>query len=131
MSTRRPDLVLIDIIKRKRKERKRTCCLVNFAVPADHTKWKSKESEKIDKYLDFARELKNLELSPEDWNSWRLKEESQLSRLQNCWDWSEYWEEPRRLEETCCHSDSSENSSAYVDVKNSPRVKYFYQLVKK
>ena len=47
---RRPDLVLIN-------KKKRTCQLVDFAVPADH-RVKLKESEKIDKYLDLARELK-------------------------------------------------------------------------
>ena len=34
----------------------------------------------------------------------------------------EYWEESWRLEETCCHSNSSEKSSANTDVKNSKRV---------
>ena len=29
----------------------------------------------------------------------------------------EYWEESWRLEETCCHSISSERPSAYADVK--------------
>ena len=33
--------------------------IVDFALPADH-KIKLKESEKRDKYLDFARELKKL-----------------------------------------------------------------------
>ena len=49
---RRPDLVLID---KKRKNRH----LVNFAVPADH-RVKMKESEKINKNLDLARELRKL-----------------------------------------------------------------------
>ena len=35
----------------------RTCKIANLAVPADHRKT-LKESEKKDKYLDFARELK-------------------------------------------------------------------------
>ena len=50
--TRRPDLIII-IIK------KRTCKIVDFAVPADH-RIKLKECEKKDKYLDLARELKQL-----------------------------------------------------------------------
>ena len=33
--------------------------MVDFVVPADH-RVKLKESEKKDKYLDFARELKTL-----------------------------------------------------------------------
>ena len=49
---RRPDLIII-IIK------KRTCKIVDFAVPADH-RIKLKECEKKDKYLDLARELKKL-----------------------------------------------------------------------
>ena len=39
------------------QQKKRTCKIVDFAVPADH-KIKRKESEKKDKYLDLARELK-------------------------------------------------------------------------
>ena len=50
--TRRPDLILIN-------KRKRICKIVDFAVPADH-RINLKESEKKDKYLDLARELKKL-----------------------------------------------------------------------
>ena len=39
--------------------------------------------------------------------------------LQHYWEWPEYWEESLRLEETCCHSNSSEIPSAYTDMKNS------------
>ena len=49
ISVRRPDLVII--------KKERTCRIVEFAVPADH-RVKSKDSEKKDKYLDLARELK-------------------------------------------------------------------------
>ena len=49
---RRPDLIIIN-------KKKRTCKIVNFAVPADH-RIKLKECEKKDKYLDLARELKKL-----------------------------------------------------------------------
>ena len=49
---RRPDLIIIN-------EKKRICKIVVFAVPADH-KINLKESEKKDKYLDLARELKKL-----------------------------------------------------------------------
>ena len=55
ISVRRPKL---PIVKQKRKKkRKGTCRIVNFAVPTDH-RMKIKESEKRDKYLDLARELK-------------------------------------------------------------------------
>ena len=50
--TRRPDLIII--IKKKR-----ICKIVDFAVPAD-PRINLKESEKKDKYLDLARELKKL-----------------------------------------------------------------------
>ena len=50
ISARRPDLIVIN-------KKKRTCKIVNFAVQADH-RIKLKESEKKDKYLDLARELK-------------------------------------------------------------------------
>ena len=50
---RRPDLIIIS------KKKKRTCKIVDFAVPADH-RIKQKEIEKKDKYLDLARELKKL-----------------------------------------------------------------------
>ena len=35
------------------------------------------------------------------------------------WKRPEYWKESRRLEETCCHSISSERPSANADVKNT------------
>ena len=52
ISARRPDLIIIN-------KKKRTCKIVDFAVPADH-RIKLKECEKKDKYLDPARELKKL-----------------------------------------------------------------------
>ena len=50
---RRPDLIIIN----KKKE---ICKIVDFTVPADH-RINLKESEKKDKYLDLARELKKLD----------------------------------------------------------------------
>ena len=35
------------------------------------------------------------------------------------WERPEYWEDSWRLEETCCHSNSSEKPSANADVKSS------------
>ena len=52
ISTRRPALIMIN-------KKKRTCKIVDFAVPADH-RIKLKEREKKDKSLDFARELKKI-----------------------------------------------------------------------
>ena len=53
ISARRPDLIIIN------KKKKKICKIVDFAVPADH-RIILKECEKKDKYLDLARELKNL-----------------------------------------------------------------------
>ena len=44
---------------KKKKEKKRTCRIVYLAVPADQ-RVKLNESEKKDKYLDLAWELKKL-----------------------------------------------------------------------
>ena len=41
------------------QQKKRICKIVDFAVPADH-RINLKESEKKDKYLDLAREMKKL-----------------------------------------------------------------------
>ena len=53
---RRPDLLIINK-KKKKEKKKRICKTVDFAVPADH-RINLKESEKKDKYLDLAREIK-------------------------------------------------------------------------
>ena len=53
---RRPELI---INKTKKRKKKRTCKIVDFAVPADH-RINLKECEKKDKYLDLAKELKKL-----------------------------------------------------------------------
>ena len=45
------------IVTYKKKKKKRTCKIVDFAVPADQ-RIKLNESEKMDKYLDLARKLK-------------------------------------------------------------------------
>ena len=50
---RRPDLIIIN------NKKKKICKIVDFAVPVDH-RINLKESEKKDKYLDLARELKKL-----------------------------------------------------------------------
>ena len=44
------------------------------------------------------------------------------SKLQRYWERPEYWEELWRLEETCCHLNSSERPSAKTNVKNSQGV---------
>ena len=56
ISTRRPDLIIIN--QNKMKEKK-ICKIVDFAVPADHI-IRLKECVKRNKYLDLARELKKI-----------------------------------------------------------------------
>ena len=51
ISTRRPDLIIINNKKKENLQNCRLCC------PADH-RIKLREYEKKDKYLDLARELK-------------------------------------------------------------------------
>ena len=46
-------------LAQKKYNNKRTCKIVDFAVPADHRR-KLEECEKKDKYLDLTRELKKL-----------------------------------------------------------------------
>ena len=46
-------------IYRRYSKKKRTCRIVDFTVPADH-KLILKEGERVDKYLDLAREQKKL-----------------------------------------------------------------------
>ena len=64
ISVRRPDLIIIN----NKNEKKRTCKIVNFAVPADH-RIKLKECEKKDKYLDLARELEKKENEGENYTN--------------------------------------------------------------
>ena len=129
ISARRPDLIII-------YKKERICRIVDFAVSADH-RVKLKEIENRDKYLDLARELKKM------WNmkvtviqivigalgtvtkglvqgleDLEIMGQWRLSKLLHYWDRPEYWEESWRLEETCCHSNSSERPSADADVKN-------------
>ena len=117
------------------QQNKRICKIVDFAVPADH-RIKLKQCEKRDKYLDLARELKKL------WNmkvtfipivigafgtvtkgllkgleDLEVGDRVETTKQQHYWKRPEYWEESWKLEETCCHSISSEIPSAYADVK--------------
>ena len=120
ISARGPDFIIINKKKKKRKKEN----LVDFAVLADH-RIKLKESEKSDKYLDLARELKKL---------WNMKViiipivigafgtvTKELLKGQGDLDVGGRVETIqttvllktarilRRVEETCCHSISSEN----------------------
>ena len=140
ISASRPDFIIINKKKKKKKKRKkkRTCKIVDLAAPADH-RIKPKETEKKDKYLDLARELKKL------WNmkvtiipivigvfstitkellkgQADLEVEGRVETIQTTAllrTASILRSVLGRLEEICCHSDSSEKPSNNADVKNS------------
>ena len=99
-------------------KKKRTCRIVDFTVPADD-KLTLKVSEKIDKYVYIAGELKKLwnikvtiipivigalvQLQKDwnkDWKIWKLEDKWRPFKLKHCWGQPEYWEESWRLEET-------------------------------
>ena len=119
------------------QQKKRTCKIVDFTVPADH-RIKRKECEKKDKYIYLAWELKKL------WNmqvtiipivigatgtvtkglikgleELKLADEWRPSKRLHYWERPEYWEVSRWLEDTWCHSVSREKPSANADVKSS------------
>ena len=94
ISARRPGLIIVN------KKKKRICKIVDIAVPSEH-RIKLKESEKKDKYLDLARDLKKLLnmkvtimrivmgafstvtkglLKGRDWRTWRLEDEWRPSK---------------------------------------------------
>ena len=110
---------------------------IYLAVPADH-RIKLKECEKKDKYLELAREVKRLwdmqgTIIPIVICAFGTGTKGLLKGLEELevGGWEENIQtttllrtirilrKPWRLEETCCHSDSSEKSPAYADVKNS------------
>ena len=120
ISARRPDLI---VIKRKKKEKKkRSCRIVDFAVPADNRiKLKGNEKKISTSILlgnwkklwnmkvtiipivigAFGTVTKRLLKRPEELKvGGRVK----TSKLQHYWDRQEYWAKSWRLEETSFHS---------------------------
>ena len=114
ISTKRPDFLIVN-------KTKRTRWILDFAVPADH-RVQLKESENRDKYLELARELKQLRsmkvtvipivIGALDTDTkglvqglevWVIREQMEtiqttaLLRLIGILE--DYW----KLEETCCH----------------------------
>ena len=128
ISARRPNLVIIN-------KKKRTCWIVDFALPADN-KVKLKENEKKDNYVDHSRELKKISMEHESegdaycnccfwYNHQKIdistegtgkKDEWEPSKLQKYLDRPECWKESWRLEQTYCRSNSTGKKSG---VKNS------------
>ena len=131
ISARRPDLIIIN-----KKRGGGNCRIVDFAVPVDH-RVKLKECEKRDKYLHFARELKKL---------WNMKvtiiptvtgalgtvtkglvqglEDLEIrGRVEIILTTALLGSTRilRRVLETCCHSNTSEEPSANAGVKNSQK----------
>ena len=82
-----------------------------------------------EKWRERVRDIRATSTTWWWWWWWRKElEDSEFggrvepSKLLHYWERLEYWEESWRLEETCCHSNSSERSSANPDVENSPGV---------
>ena len=109
------------------QEKRRTCRIMDFAVPADH-RVKLKESEKRNKYLDLGRELKKL---------WNMKVTSIVMDVlgtvtKGLIKGLEYFDMRGRVEtiqtttllrsvrilETCCHLNFCESLLAYDDDTN-------------
>ena len=61
--------------------------------------------------------------------TWKLEDEWRPSKLQHYKDRPEYWEKSRKLEETWCHSNSSEKPSANAGVKNSQKSKIIMIII--
>ena len=86
----------------------------------------SVQEDEMHKYLDLTKELKKTMEHKGDsdtncnWCNWNNPQRigkgsgrhgnlrTRPSRLQHYEDWPEYWEESWILEDTCCHSNSSE-----------------------
>ena len=107
----------------------RTRKIVDFAAPADN-RIKLKEKEKRDKYLDIAMELKKtiipvLTGAFGTVTKWLLKGTGGLGNKSTSGDHRNYHiiENGQNTKKslgdlkTCCHSKSSERSSALADVK--------------
>ena len=108
ISARRPDLIIIN-------KKNRTYKTVDFAVPTDY-RVKLKESEKRDKYFDFAREVKKLwnmkvtfipivigylgTVTEREWRTLKSEDEWTPSKLLHYWNQPEYCEESWRHEKT-------------------------------
>ena len=130
ISGRKQDLIIIN-------NKKRTYKILDFAVLADH-KIKLRESEKKDKYLDLARELKKLwnmdvTIIPIRIGAFGTVTKGLLKGLEDLEVGGRVETIQttvllimarilRRVLETCCHSNFRERPSANADVKNSQRV---------
>ena len=111
--------------------------IVDFAVPADH-RIKLKQREKKDKYHDLAWELKetrNMKVTiiPIVIGAFGIVPKGILKGLEDLEVGGRVETIQttallrttrilRRVQETCCHSNSSERLSAEADVKNSKSV---------
>ena len=107
-------------------QKKRTCRIVNFAVPADHRiNWKHvKRRISTSTLLENWKKLWNIKVTIiiivigafstvekgllKYWMTLKLEDEWRPPKLQYRWERPEFWEESWRLEETCCHSNSSD-----------------------
>ena len=127
ISARRPNLIVIN-------KKRGTGKIVGFTLPADH-RIKLKECEKKDKYLNLAKGLKKLwnmqvTIIPIVIGAFGTVTKGLLKGLEDLEVGGRVETIQttallrtarilRRVLETCCHTISSERSSANADVKNS------------
>ena len=115
----------------QQKQKKRNSWIVDFTVPADH-RVNLKEEKIRDNYQDVDRKLKKHEGdsdtnciwcswndSQSNWTTMKSLDKQRISTIQQYLNQQEYWGESWRLEETCCHSESSEKAYAHISLKNS------------
>ena len=109
---------------------------MEFCWPGEQlSKSQNKNNEMKHKHLDLAgeqRKLWNMKVTgiqvvlmwlnnKRGWKSWKLEDERGSSKLYYYWNCPKYEKSLghlRRLEETCCHSESTERPSANAGVTN-------------
>ena len=119
-----PNFVKMTRRNDSQQQKKRNCWIVDFSIPADH-RTKLKEGEKRNKYVDLARELKQTKEHERNidtncslcsWNNPQRigKETGRLGKKRTIRDYPDYSiKNTKRLEETCCHSNSNKKKISY------------------
>ena len=136
ISARWPHLLIVN--KKKKKKKKETYLEVDSAVPADH-RINLKENERMDKFLDFARELKklwNIKMTVIPNGTFSIVTKGLVQELEDLeirgrvLTIQTTLKKSRRLEETCCYSDTSVKPSVNAGAKNSQKRKIIKSIIR-
>ena len=108
------------------KKKKKICRLEDFTIQADHRMKKNKKRKRRETQVqrpcqrtEEAVEHKGDSDANCNWCTRNDPESVGKTILNIAWcGWPEYWEEARKFEETCCHSDSIERPSSNTGGKN-------------